>query len=259
MRVGIIGTGMVATSFAIAIKKHINWLKIIGIYDINRDVLSNVAKLLNVKMLPPEEIVKTGDAVFFGTPDDEIEKAYKSIEHFIKKDQYLFHFSGVHRADVLKKGLYASIHPIFSFTKIVKNFEGIYFGIEGKEKAVELSKKILRGLGAKWIKINPSYKTFYHLMCVFASNMIQGMLYVAERMGKTAGIKNPLEITEKLTQESLKNAIREGPQKALTGPVKRGDKRTIEMHRKALKNTPPILELYDLLCELLIQMKKEVP
>ncbi len=244
LKTGVIGTGKVSISFLKNIKKKVD---IIGLYDINSKHLEKALEILGGKVMKPKDIATKVDVIFFGTPDDVIEESYKEIELSIREQQYLFHFSGALSSQIFKRGYRASIHPVFAFDKIVDTLKGVYFGVEGDKQAVELAKEFIGEVGGRWFIVDKDKKVFYHLMCVFSSNMVNAILGIVEELGKRAGIENPLHMVEKLIQESVKKSVHEGPFNTLTGPVIRGDEKTINMHKKVLRYNPLLLEIYSAL------------
>ncbi len=72
----------------------------------------------------------------------------------------------------------------------------------------------------------------YHAAAVVASNHLVGLLGQVERIA--AGIGVPLDAYLDLARGSLDNVAALGPAAALTGPVRRGDRATVERHLAAL-------------------------
>jgi len=76
-----------------------------------------------------------------------------------------------------------------------------------------------------------------------ASNYITALIHAAEQLMQTAGIAGPeaRRALAPLIRQSVGNCIEQGPAKALTGPIRRGDAGTVVAHLAALGSTPESL------------------
>ena len=83
-------------------------------------------------------------------------------------------------------------------------------------------------------------RPLYHAGASAAANYVVGSLALAERLFAAAGV--PWEAAIPLVEAVVKNATELGPQRALTGPIARGDVRTVEQHRAAVRGAVPELE-----------------
>ncbi|MGE4520740.1 MAG: DUF2520 domain-containing protein, partial [Desulfobacteraceae bacterium] len=67
-----------------------------------------------------------------------------------------------------------------------------------------------------------------------------------------------LHIITPLINGTLENIISKGTKKALTGPVARGDSRTVESHRKAILETIPEMDaFYTTMCRHTVKIAEE--
>lgn len=83
-------------------------------------------------------------------------------------------------------------------------------------------------------------RPLYHAGASAAANYVVGSLALAERLFSAAGV--PWEAAIPLVEAVVKNATELGPQRALTGPIARGDVRTVEQQRAAVRSAVPDLE-----------------
>jgi len=128
-------------------------------------------------------------------------------------------------------------------------FEGITWCIEGDAEAVEAAERIARALRGHVLLLSPENKALYHAACALASNALVALEWTA------AGVLRKVGLTEEaaaatllpLVQGTLQNVKSLGLEKALTGPVLRGDVATVRRHLEALQGDPATREVYTVL------------
>lgn len=256
IEVAIIGAGNLGTALGYALSQKRYKLKALTCR-----TLSSARKSLQIigegKALTDNlQAAIEGKLIFICVPDSEITKVVKELAQgsLPWKEKYVFHCSGLVSAEVLKplqtKGAFtASFHPVQSFPQKKggpNQFEGIYFGLEGEEKALELAEKIARRLGGYPIIIRGKDKALYHAACSVASNFFVVLLEGAVSLLKFIGIeeKQASEIVLPLIQGTLQNIQELDLESSLTGPVIRGDQESIKQHLDALRKYPGFLEIY---------------
>lgn len=197
-----------------------------------------------------------GQWVILTVPDDAIETVADELASTPIEwhDRFVFHCSGLHTTQCLhaleKKGaLVASLHPVQSFSQKKPDpgvFEGIFFGLEGKKKALHLAMGITRQLGAKFFVLEAQNKPLYHTACSMASNFLASILDTAAEVLAAAGLPKAdiPQILMPLVQGTLQNVNKFDAGKALTGPVVRGDKTSVAKHLEALEKLPQLRDLY---------------
>lgn len=157
----------------------------------------------------------------------------------------IFHCSGALTAqEVLnsasKQNLaIASIHPIKSFAEpqtSITSFAGTYCGIEGDQVALDLIQPKFEAIGANCFAINSEQKTLYHAASVIACNYLVSLQELSIQTYKQAGVSRTqaMHILEPIVKNTVDNIFKLGTQKALTGPIARGDDQTVNKQQKAL-------------------------
>jgi predicted short-subunit dehydrogenase-like oxidoreductase (DUF2520 family) len=209
-----------------------------------------------------------GQWIILSVPDDAIQPVVRELadSEIDWHDRFVFHCSGLHTSECLnsleKKGaLVASIHPAQSFSRKKPNlrvFENIFFGLEGKQEAIDLAIGITRQLGGKYFILEAQYKPLYHTACSIASNFLVTLLDTASELLSKAGLADSMvsQVLMPLVQGTLQNVNKFDAGKALTGPVARGDKTSIVMHLEALHNFPELRALYTTLAYRSLQIAK---
>jgi predicted short-subunit dehydrogenase-like oxidoreductase (DUF2520 family) len=211
---------------------------------------------------PSTDILSAIDSAkvhFITTNDDSIQEVVNHITQSSDLGKhYFFHTSGSISSTILeplaKKGAQiASIHPLQVFAdpeKAVETLPGVYYAIEGSDKAMELAVKMVGQLQGKLLLIPTGRKVLYHVAGVFAANyfmvLIDLALHIMEDLGETQ--EDAYEAFLPLMVGALQNIETFGVADSLTGPISRGDAATIERHLEALKTLrPEIRDIYQTL------------
>jgi predicted short-subunit dehydrogenase-like oxidoreductase (DUF2520 family) len=182
------------------------------------------------------------------------------VEQLAKLDvnwegKHVFHCSGILPSSILsplKKlgALTASLHPIYSFSldpRENNHFDKVWFSVEGENKTKDFVYQYFKSRKNQIIKVNEDQKRAIHLACVFSANFLVGLTALScqilqkNRLSEieVLGMLNPLMAS------TVDHITDQGISKGLTGPVKRGDIKTIHAHLNLLKsNYPALLELY---------------
>ncbi len=166
----------------------------------------------------------------------------------------VLHTAGALGSDVLRplaeKGAQTgSFHPMQTFPVAAGHddsddlFRGITIGIEGSPAAIAHMIRLSTALAAEPLEIAGEHKALYHAAAVMASNFNTALLHTAQSIwdGAVGGRVPFARAIKPLVLQSVANALRDGPEQALTGPFARGDADTIALHVKALRASAPDL------------------
>ncbi len=215
------------------------------------------------------EAAARADVIFLCLPDREIKKAVAVLSRAVIDwtPKVVFHTSGLLTADVLgplkeKGARVAAFHPVQSFPSKKtpeSRFRGIFFGLEGDREAVSLAKTLIRQLGGRVQIVPPEARPLYHAACSLASNDFATLLDSAARLLTEAGFKGrrPLELLLPLVEGTLQNVKIFDVSAALTGPVVRGDRATVQAHLDALDSHPLLREAHKTLGLLALEIAKK--
>jgi predicted short-subunit dehydrogenase-like oxidoreductase (DUF2520 family) len=264
----VIGAGRLGTSLGYALIKKEYKIKALSCRTVSSADESR--KLIGEGIASTDNIktARAGKIIFLCLPDEEIEKVTRVLAgsdiNWSKK--FVFHCSGLIPSEVLKplgaKGAFtASFHPIQSFAQKKTppaQFENIYFGLEGCTEALALSQKIVRQLGSHPLILQPEDKAVYHAACSTASNFFVVLLEMAVSLLKQIDLKEEkaLQILLPLVKGTLHNVKKFNTRTSLTGPVIRGDRKSIQKHLEVLRHFPPYYETYTKLASQALEMVK---
>lgn len=143
-------------------------------------------------------------------------------------------------------GTFHPLVPLSDPALAADALRGAYVGIDGDEEARLVSRSLAARLGARTLDIPPGEKARYHAAAVIASNFPAVLLRAGERVLEDAGV--PAEEARGAARALLKAAAANldagDAERALTGPIARGDAETVRRHIAALAAEPELLAVY---------------
>jgi predicted short-subunit dehydrogenase-like oxidoreductase (DUF2520 family) len=193
-------------------------------------------------------------AVLLCVPD----VAVRAVAEGVAAGPVVAHCSGALDLDVLashpvdRRG---SLHPLMTFPGpevAVPDLRDVPAAVAGEGPALAAVTEIALALGMRPFAV-PGDRRLYHAAAVMAGNFATVLLAEAAGVLAAAGVA-PAEapgLLARLATASIRNAASSGadPGQALTGPIARGDRVTLDAHRAALRDhgLNEVLELYETL------------
>ncbi|MGA9048602.1 MAG: DUF2520 domain-containing protein [Dehalococcoidia bacterium] len=204
----------------------------------------------------PQDVADNASIVFITTPDDIIEDIASGLKWHA--GQTVVHCSGVHSTEILesahKYGAFTCcLHPLQTFANIeeaIHNISGSTFALEGDEPAMAAGRLMAAAMKGTIITLKPGDKVLYHAAAVTLSNYLVTLMKTAADFWQSFGIPQDEAVKAllPLLKGTVNNIERVGIPDCLTGPIARGDVRTVEKHVNALrKEHPELLEIYRVL------------
>jgi predicted short-subunit dehydrogenase-like oxidoreductase (DUF2520 family) len=183
------------------------------------------------------------DAVLLCVPDAEIAPAAA----LIAPGPIVGHCSGATGLGAIAPHEAFSLHPLMTVTPDGAAFAGAGAAIAGSTpRGLALAAELARALGMRPVEIVEEDRAAYHAAASIASNFLITLEAAAERIGAGVGLERDQLVP--LVRATVENWARLGPERALTGPVARGDESTIARQRAAVGEVAPdLLELFDVL------------
>jgi len=217
-----------------------------------------------------ESIPEKEKIIFLCVEDSGINHVAESLSSLnnITERDFAIHTSGALTIDSLsplkEKGCgLGSFHPMQTFPDISysgRDFEGIYIGLEGDRKVKEVLNRIAVDLKSNTIEISSMNKVPYHLGGVFASNFLVCSLSVVKKIYQDLGIseKEMVNLLQPIIFQTVANMKTKGVEDSLTGPIARGDIKSVENHINYLETKSGELKnLYLEFSKLCIRIVKE--
>lgn len=145
-----------------------------------------------------------------------------------------------------------SLHPLQSFAPLATGaaeptrpdpFAGIPMAVTAATPQAEAAGAALaEAIGGRPFPLCETDKPLYHLAAAVASNLLIALQSQAGELMRQAthqdSVTDALHLLAPLVRTSLENTLRMGPERALTGPVARGDAGTVRAHLGLLAHEP---------------------
>src|SRR6185436_6425227 len=135
-----------------------------------------------------------------------------------------------------------------------------YFCIEGEARAIRVARRLVRGIGARYFEIPTEMKSLYHAAAVMASGGVVSLLSFSLEMLVRCGLSasEAQRVLLPLVEGTVANVSAIGPERALTGPVRRGDSGTVARNLAALRSVDSdAAALYRLLAQRAVLLVEE--
>lgn len=164
--------------------------------------------------------------VLLAISDDALPAFYR--QHLAGHEKTVVHFSGAHNFDDM-----IAAHPLMTFGPEFYDLEfykQIHFTMTGASLT-----EALPGLQNPSSILSAEQKSLYHAYCVIGGNFTT--LLLAKMLSGFAEMKIPSEAAKIYIQKVVENTFA-NPDKALTGPLIRKDKQTVQKNLAALGNDP---------------------
>lgn len=176
------------------------------------------------------------DVIIIATPDASIATVAASVVGAAAPGVLVVHLAGSLGLDVFDAAgrrrpdvRYAALHPLVSIpTPDPRHLDRGWCAVAGDPDVYELADT----LGLQAFTVADGDRARYHACAAIAANHVVALLSQVERLAKSAGV--PREALYPLVRGVLDNCEAIGPRDALTGPVMRGDRETIDRHLAAL-------------------------
>jgi predicted short-subunit dehydrogenase-like oxidoreductase (DUF2520 family) len=193
-----------------------------------------------------EPAVRTDRPVLLCVPDSEIAAAAAALTPFAG-GLLVGHCSGATRLDVLFPHEAFSLHPLMTVTAEGAEFAGAGAAVAGTTpRALSVARALARTLRMAPVEVDERDRALYHAAASVASNFLITLEAAAERLAGEAGVARELLVP--LVRATVENWSRIGAERALTGPVARGDEVTVAAQRQAVADAAPeLLPLFEAL------------
>ncbi len=187
------------------------------------------------------------DVLWIAVPDDAIEEVARRLAKGRSlRGKIVLHSAGALSSRILRPlqkagAAIGTLHPMMSFSRANRapELRGVSFAVEGDAAATRAAQRIVRDLGGKLLAIDARHKPLYHAFGAMIAPLLVGHLEAAERMAKRAGLeaRAARDVMKPIVEQVLAAFLAGGAEAAFSGPLKRGDVKTIQAHLKALRGS----------------------
>lgn len=259
LRVGIVGAGRVGAVLGAALRRpgH-DVIAVSAVSDLSR--LRAEALLPGVPIRPAPEVCADADLVLLAVPDDVLPGLVVGLVESgaIHAGQFIAHPSGRFGTAVLEPAaqvgaLPLAIHPVMTFTGTsvdLARLEDCPFGVTSVAAVRPVAEALVVEMGGEPVWVPEEARLLYHAAVAFGANFLMTIVLQSLDLLREAGTEDPRRLMAPLLGASLDNALRHGDA-ALTGPVARGDARTVADHLARIAQvSPPSASAYRALARL---------
>jgi len=250
LAVGVVSAGRVGSVLgaALAAAGHL----VVGVSAVSRESLRRAAALLpDVPVLPPDEVVRRADLVLFAVPDDVLPGLVRGLATTgaFRAGQIVVHTCGARGVEVLAPAADAGVlplalHPVMTFTgrsEDVARMAAACVGVTvADEPGWSVGEALVLEMGAEPVRVPSQARPLYHAALAHGANHLATLVRDAVDALEQAGVTPAERVLGPLLEAALDNALRHGD-RALTGPVARGDADTVRAHLRVLTERAPEL------------------
>ena len=225
---------------------------------ISQESVRRATELLpGVPLLPPDEVARGADLVLLALPDDALAGMTRGLvaADAIRAGQIVVHTSGAHGVDVLAPAAEAgalplALHPAMTFggrSEDLDKLASCCFAVTAAaddEAAWHVGEALVVEMGAEPVRVPQEARPLYHAALTHGANHLVTLEAECVDLLRSAGIDPAERLIAPLLSAALDNALRHGD-RALTGPVARGDVGTLRTHLRVLgERAPEVLPSY---------------
>ncbi|HWD07312.1 MAG TPA: DUF2520 domain-containing protein [Amycolatopsis sp.] len=252
LAVGVVSAGRVGSVLGAALARAGH--TVVAASGLSAESIARAERLLpQVPLLPPDEVVRRADLVLLALPDDALEGTVRGLvaTESLRPGQIVVHTSGAHGVGVLNPAtevgaLALALHPVLTFTGRAEDLERLgtaSIGVTaaaGDEAAWNVGEALAVEMGAEPVRIPESARALYHAALAHGANHLMTLVADCTELLRDAEITEAERLVAPLLSAALDNVLRHGD-RALTGPVARGDLGTVRKHLAVLSDTEPAI------------------
>jgi predicted short-subunit dehydrogenase-like oxidoreductase (DUF2520 family) len=203
---------------------------------------------------PSDEVAASADLLLLAVPDDALASLVSGLAATgaVRRGTLVAHTSGAHGVSVLAPltevgALPLALHPVMTFTGTdvdLQRLDGAAWGVTSDEVLRPVAETLVIEMGGEPSFVAEELRPLYHAGLAFAANHLVTLVTQAADLLQTSGVEQPQRMLGPLLGAALDNALRSGD-RALTGPVARGDSGTVASHLHTLAgHAPHTIEAY---------------
>jgi predicted short-subunit dehydrogenase-like oxidoreductase (DUF2520 family) len=204
--------------------------------------------LPGVAILPVDQVAAVADLLVLAVPDDALAPLISGLvaADVVRRGSLVMHTSGAHGVRILdpltqRGALPLALHPVMTFTGTevdLQRLAGASWGVTSDEVLRPVAETLVLEMGSEPSWIAEELRPLYHAGLAFGANHLVTLVSQAADLLAAAGVERPQLMLGPLLGASLDNALRSGD-RAMTGPVARGDSGTVATHLETLAQRAP--------------------
>jgi predicted short-subunit dehydrogenase-like oxidoreductase (DUF2520 family) len=247
LAVGVVGAGRVGAVLGAALARAGH--RVVAIAAVSEPSRERARRLVpEAPILPADEVAAHAELLLLAVPDDALAGLVLGLANSasVGNGTLVVHTSGAHGIDVLDPltatgALPFALHPVMTFTGTevdVQRLDGACFGVTTTEALRPVAEALVIEMGSEPVWIAEAHRRTYHAGLAFGANNLVTLVTEAADVLTRAGVEAPQRMLGPLLGAALDNSLRHGD-RALTGPVARGDAGTVAAHLRAMRAQAP--------------------
>jgi len=252
-RIGVVGAGRVGAVLSAALRTAGH--EIVAAAGDSPASLQRIETLLpGVRVAKPTDVARSCDLLLLTVPDDMLANVVTTLvgAGAIREGQVVCHTSGRHGLAVLEPATAIgarpiAMHPAMTFTGTeidLERLSGCVFGMTAGATERVYAEGLVADLGGISMWVPESKRTLYHAGLAHGANHLVTLVSQAMELLAASGAEDPAATLRPLLTAALDNALASGDA-ALTGPIVRGDVRTVLAHLEDIaENAPATIASY---------------
>jgi predicted short-subunit dehydrogenase-like oxidoreductase (DUF2520 family) len=252
-RIGVVGAGRVGAVLSAALRAAGH--EIVAAGGDSPASLHRIETLLpGVPVAKPTDVARSCDLLLLTVPDDMLGNVVTTLvgAGAIREGQVVCHTSGRHGLAVLEPATAIgarpiAMHPAMTFTGTALDLDrlsGCVFGMTAGDGERAYAESLVADLGGIPLWVPESKRTLYHAGLAHGANHLVTLVSQAMELLTASGADDPAAVLRPLLSAALDNALASGDA-ALTGPIVRGDVRTVQAHLNDIaENAPATIPSY---------------
>lgn len=201
----------------------------------------------DVARLPADEVARRATLLLLTVPDDALPDLVSGLAGTgaIEPGRLVLHASGRYGLAVLQPATDAgalplALHPAMTFSGEETDLDrlvGTRVAVTAPDELRPVGEVLALELGGEPVWVPEELRPLWHAALVHGANHLVTLVGQAADLLERAGVAEPRHVLGPLLGAALDNALRTGD-RALTGPVVRGDAGTVAAHLDALAGDP---------------------
>jgi predicted short-subunit dehydrogenase-like oxidoreductase (DUF2520 family) len=250
LAIGVISAGRVGSVLGAALARagHV----VAATSGVSQESVQRAEEMLpDVPLLAPDEVAARADLVLLAVPDDVLPGLVRGLiaTGSLRAGQIVVHTSGAIGVCVLQPAadlgaLTLALHPAMTFTGRPEDLHRVaaccvaVTAAEHDEAAWNVGEALVVEMGAEPVRVPEAARPLYHAALTHGANHLATLVTECADLLRGAGIQSAERLIAPLLSAALDNALRHGD-RALTGPVARGDTGTLRSHIAVLRADAP--------------------
>lgn len=246
--VGIIGMGNVGPAIGSALRA--SGAQIVGVAARSEQAVDRAdAMLPGIPILSEDEVASKAEILILAVPDAQVEPLAKRLVESggIRPGMVVIHLAGALGLEALEPAqrigaITIALHPAMTFSGTsldVQRLQNCPIAYTTSPLAQPVARALIEYLGGRALAVENSARPLYHAALAHVANHLVTLVVEGEKALAQAGVEDASATLRPLVEAAVERALTEGIA-GLTGPVARGDERTVASHLEALETNPEL-------------------